>query len=217
MSSRKIFLFVLSALFLTTTALPQKKDKINGPAKELIGRWSTVAPKGVRSKTMITFHSSGTLEYDIAAVIQGNYSLYKNILITYFNDPRGNSTEVDTSIIKIERDTLYQTNLHRGKSILIKSVKLGKRTLGSGIFGKWLTQNFNGHKAIQEFGRNNLVTVDLIARSINGTYTISGNSLTLNLERSFPIKCTFNIKEDELTIIQPGKKGKKKLIRVDNN
>ncbi|MGA8264199.1 MAG: hypothetical protein WB779_07155 [Ignavibacteriaceae bacterium] len=215
MTLRRIFSIVLSVLLLTTFASPQKKTKKS--VKELIGKWSTIVPKGERSKTMITFHANGTLEYDIGAIIRGTFFLHKNYLITYFNDPKKSATEVDTSIIKIEGDTLYQTNMHRGKNILIKSVKLGKRTLGSGIFGKWLSQNFNGYKAIQEFSSDNQVLVDLIVRSINGTYTISGNSLTLNLERSPTIKFTFSIKKNVMTILQPGKNKEKKLIKIDNN
>ena len=214
---KKVISPLLIVLLLTTLIYSQNKNKIDNAGKKLVGQWETVPPKGERSKTIIMFNADGTLEYNIAAAIGGTYILNRNLLITYFRDQKSNTTEVDSSIVKIEGDTLYQTNLHRGEKILIKSVKLGKNTLGGGIIGKWLTQNFNGHKAIQEFSNDNLVSVDLIVRSITGTYTVSGYNLTLNLQGAFPIKCTFSLKKDTMTIIQPGKNGEKELVRVGNN
>ena len=138
-------------------------------------------------------------------------------MITYFNDPKSTSTEVDTSIIKIVGDTLYQNNLHQGENILIKSVKLGKKTVGGGLIGRWLTQSFNGHKAIQQFTADNLIHVDLIVRSISGVYLVSGNTLTLELQLSPIIKSKFSIKNNKMIIEQSGKRGSSELIKIDKN
>lgn len=215
MLTKKIVLLITSVFLLASFSFPQKKaNKIN---KQLVGQWATVVPKGERSQTIITFHSDGKVEYDIAAIIEGTYFSHKNLLITYFKDPKSNSTEVDTSIIKIVGDTLYQNNLHRGKSTLIKSVKLGKKTVGGGLIGRWLTQSFNGHKAIQQFTADNLIHVDLIVRSINGVYSVSSNTLTLQLQFSPIIKSKFSIKNNKMTIEQSGKKGNAELIKIDEN
>jgi hypothetical protein len=213
MLTKKIALLIFTIFLLASSSLPQRK--IKRPNKQLEGQWATVTPKGERSQTIITFHSDGTVDYDIAAIIEGTYYLHKNLLITYFNDPKSHSTEEDTSIIKIVDDTLYQNNLHRGESILIKSVKLGKRIIGGGLIGRWLTQSFNGHKAIQEFTADNLIHVDLIVRSINGVYSVSGNTLTLKLQFSPIIKSKFSIKNNKMTIEQSDKKGSSELIRID--
>lgn len=217
MSLKKIALPGFFFLLLTTMCLPQMKEKIKESSKHLIGQWATVVPKGERSQTMITFHSNGTVEYDIAAIIEGTYYLHKDLLITFFNNPKSNSTEVDSSIIKIVGDTLYQNNLHRGQSILIKSIKLGKKTLGTGIIGRWISDSFNDHKAVQQFTADNLIHVDLIVRSIKGTYSVSGSNLTLNLEFSPIIRSKFSIKNDKMTIEQSGKKEKSELIKIDVN
>jgi hypothetical protein len=210
---KRIVLLVLSFSIFASFSFPQRKAKESN--KQLVGQWATVGAKGERSQTIITFHADGKVEYDIAAIIEGTYYLRKNLLITYFKDPKGNSTEIDTSIIKIVDDTLLQNNLHRGKSIVIKSVKLGKKTLGGGLIGRWLTQSFNGRKAIQEFSTDNLIHVDLIVRSINGTYSVSGNTLTLKLELSPVIKSKFSIRNNKMTIEQSGKKGMSELIKIN--
>ena len=215
MLTKTIVLLILSIFLLASFSFPQKKVKESN--KQLVGKWATVVPKGERSQTIITFHSDGKVEYDIAAIIEGTYFLHKNILITYFNDPKSTSTEVDTSIIKIVGDTLYQNNLHQGENILIKSVKLGKKTVGGGLIGRWLTQSFNGHKAIQQFTADNLIHVDLIVRSINGVYSVSGNTLTLQLQFSPIIKSRFSIKNNKMTIEQSGKRGNAELIKIDEN
>jgi hypothetical protein len=215
MLTKTIVLLILSIFLLASFSFPQKKVKESN--KQLVGQWATVVPKGERSQTIITFHSDGKVEYDIAAIIEGTYFLHKNILITYFNDPKSTSTEVDTSIIKIVGDTLYQNNLHQGENILIKSVKLGKKTVGGGLIGRWLTQSFNGHKAIQQFTADNLIHVDLIVRSISGVYLVSGNTLTLELQLSPIIKSKFSIKNNKMTIEQSGKRGSSELIKIDKN
>jgi hypothetical protein len=213
MLTKKITLLILSILLLASFSFSQKKIKESN--KQLIGQWATVSQKGEKSQTIITFHPDGKVEYNIAAIIEGTYFLRKNLLITYFNDPKSNSTEVDTSIIKIVEDTLYQNNLHRGGNVLIKSIKLGRKTVGGGIIGRWLTESFNGHKAIQQFRPDNLVHVDLIVRSINGSYTVSGNTLTLNLMFTPVIKSKFEIKNNKMTIEQIGKTEKSELIKID--
>ena len=215
MLTKTIVLLILSIFLLASFSFPQKKVKESN--KQLVGQWATVVPKGERSQTIITFHSDGKVEYDIAAIIEGTYFLHKNILITYFNDPKSTSTEVDTSIIKIVGDTLYQNNLHQGENILIKSVKLGKKTVGGGLIGRWLTQSFNGHKAIQQFTADNLIHVDLIVRSISGVYLVSGNTLTLELQLSPIIKSKFSIKNNKMIIEQSGKRGSSELIKIDKN
>ena len=215
MLTKTIVLLILSIFLLASFSFPQKKVKESN--KQLVGQWATVVPKGERSQTIITFHSDGKVEYDIAAIIEGTYFLHKNLLITYFNDPKSTSTEVDTSIIKIVGDTLYQNNLHQGENILIKSVKLGKKTVGGGLIGRWFTQSFNGHKAIQQFTADNLIHVDLIVRSINGVYSVSGNTLTLQLQFSPIIKSRFSIKNNKMTIEQSGKRGNAELIKIDEN
>jgi hypothetical protein len=206
-----IIIFLLASIIF-----PQKKTNIQGSAKKLIGKWSTVIQNGERSKTMINFKSDGTVEYDIAAVIQGTYILSRNVLITYFKDPNKSTTEVDTSIVKIEGDTLYQTNIHKGEKILIKSARLDKKSIGSGLIGSWLSENYNGRKTIQEYRKNQELVVDIIVRTIIGTYSVSGNTLTLNLELTPVIKSTFSIKNNEMTIEQIGTKEKKILIKDSN-
>jgi len=215
MLTKKIVLVILSIFLLASFSFSQKKIKKSN--NHLVGQWATVVPKGERSQTIITFHADGKVEYDIAAIIEGTYLLHKNLLITYFNDPKSNSTEVDTSIIKIIGDTLYQNNLHRGESILIKSIKLGKKTLGGGLIGRWLTQSYSGHKAIQQFTTDNLIQVDLIVRSINGVYSVSGNTLTLNLQFTPIIKSRFSVKNNKMTIEQSGKKEISELIKINEN
>jgi hypothetical protein len=212
---KKIALLILSVFLLASFSFSQKRVKESN--KQLVGQWATVVPKGERAQTIISFHSDGKVEYDIAAIIEGTYYLHKNLLITYFKDPKGNSTEIDTSIIKIVGDTLLQNNLHRGESILIKSVKLGKKILGGGLIGRWLTQSFNGHKAIQQFTADNLIHVDLIVRSISGVYSVSGNTFTLELQFSPIIKSKFSIKNNKMTIEQSDKKGRSELIKIDEN
>jgi hypothetical protein len=213
MLTKKITLLILSILLLASFSFSQRKVKESN--NHLVGQWATVVPKGERSQTLITFHADGKVEYDIAAIIEGTYLLHKNLLITYFNDPKSNSTEVDTSIIKIVGDSLYQNNLHRGGNVLIKSIKLGSKTIGGGIIGRWLTESFNGHKAIQQFTADNLIHVDLIVRSINGIYSVSGNTLTLNLQFSPVIKSKFSIKNNKMKIEQSSKKGSSELIKID--
>lgn len=211
-----ISFFIVFILVPAAFIIPQKKNNIKEPVNHLIGKWSTVVKKGERAKTIITFNSNGHVEYEIAAVIEGTYVLNRSVLITYFNNPKENATEVDTSFLKIKGDTLFQTNIHRNKKILIKSVKLDKKNKGGGIIGKWLSESFNGHKAIQEFGNDRSVLVDLIVRTIKGTYSVSGDNLTLDLELTPVIKSKFTIRKNEMTIEQIGKKEKTKLTRIDD-
>ena len=116
---KKFSLLVVFALLPATTIFPQMKNNTKKPTNHLIGKWSTVTKKGERSKTIITFNPNGHVEYEIAAVIEGTYALNRNVLITYFNDPKENATEVDTSIVKISGDTLFQTNIHRKQGTLV--------------------------------------------------------------------------------------------------
>ena len=83
MLTKTIVLLILSIFLLASFSFPQKKVKESN--KQLVGKWATVVPKGERSQTIITFHSDGKVEYDIAAIIEGTYFLHKDILITQQN------------------------------------------------------------------------------------------------------------------------------------
>ncbi len=202
-----IFLFLVNIF-------PQQKSNNKNQKNPLLGKWATVIGPGDKSRTILNFKSGGKVEYSITVPFSGSYVSFGNKVITYFKDPQKAATEVDTSIIKISGDTLYQISKQNGNETVIKSTRFNKGKKGSGLTGRWISENFNGHKAIQEFTKQNSVNVDLIVRSITGTYTVSGNTFTLNLELTPPLKTTFSIKNNIMTIERYDKKGTTELVKL---
>lgn len=212
---KKSGLLIFFIFLFTLIIFPQKKNNPKGHSNPLIGKWATVIGTGEKSRTILDFKPDGKVEYDITVPFSGSYFAVGNTVITYFKDPQKNATEVDTSTIKIAGDTLYQTSKHNGKETIIKSIRLYKRKKETGLTGKWISENFNGHKAIQEFTKQNSINVDLIVRSVYGTYIVSGNTFTLNLQLMSPLKTTYSIKNNIMTIERYDKKGTTELIRID--
>lgn len=212
---KKSGLLIFYVFLFTLSISPQKKNNSKEHNNPLIGKWATVMGPGEKSRTILDFKPDGKVEYDITVPFSGSYFSVGNTVITYFKDPQKAATEVDTSTIKIIGDTLYQVSKHNGNEIIIKSLRLHKEKKETGLTGKWISENFNGHKAIQEFTKQNSINVDLIVRSVYGTYIVSGNTFTLNLQLMSPLKTTYKIKNNVMTIERYDKKGTTELIKVD--
>lgn len=199
-----VFLFCL----LAAGIFPQNKDN------PLVGHWITNVLKQQKTKITMTFNAKGNVEYEVAVPLRGHYLTKGTTLITMFENPKTGSAEIDTSRIEIKGNTLYQINYVGVRKNVIKSTRVKK---GTGLTGTWLSKNYNGYHARQQFTQYNSLFVDLIVKSINGKYTVSGNEFTIESKDNpdITISYTINQANGHLVISRPGLDEKIDLVKVN--
>lgn len=209
----RIFYFTVLICLLSGSVFPQGKNLVQKKSNPLIGNWTTNVLKEHKTKVTMSFDKNGNVEYNVAVPLKGTYLSRGDKLITMFNNPRSGLTEIDTSVVKIKGDTLYQINRSGMRETAIKSVRIKS---GVGIIGTWISENYNGYHARQEFTPYNSIFVDLIVKSIKGSYSINGDNFTITSKDNPPMRIQFSIndKKDVLTISRPAFKEQLELIRV---
>lgn len=206
MKFRSIFTVFLICL-LTGVVLPQKKYN------PLVGHWITNVLKQQKTKITMTFDAKGNVQYEVAVPLRGHYLTKGTTLITMFDNPKTGSAEIDTSRIEIKGDTLYQINYAGIRKNVIKSTRVKK---GIGLTGTWLSKNYNGYHARQQFTQYNSLFVDLIVKSISGKYTVNGNEFTITSKNNPDITINYTIDRasGHLLISRPGLDEKVDLVKV---
>lgn len=196
MKKSNIYIWVLSfiVLFQLLNIQPVKAQ-----TKNLVGKWKSIKIDQKDVEINIDFSLDGSVHYEISTILKGIYLLKGNKLISYFTKFGTNNTVVDTSIIEISGNTLIQKSLVGGTTI--KMTRMDKVNDNSKLLvGKWKSENYNGYQAITEYNSYFRVIVQLIVKSIKGTYTVNKNMITVSSKDTPSMRMNFKITGDTMTL-----------------
>lgn len=196
MKKKNLFIFFICFVFVAPFSFTQTN---NFYQKQLIGKWKSIRNKEKGVEINIRFNSDGTVKYNVSVKLKGNYILKGNKLISFFNDLKTNKVEVDTSIIEFKGNTLVLKSTVNGTKIKMK--RLGKQNkAGKTIFGKWKSENYNGYKAITEYNPYYGINVQLLVKSIEGSFTVDKNLLTIFSPTTYRMRMNFKITKNIMTL-----------------
>lgn len=212
MSSR----FSASLLFLIfivySVSYPQKKMESPG-SKSLLGKWETVDQA---SGTTITYQyePGSQFRYFLTSALYGKYKLIGNRLISFYKIPSLKRDQMDTSIVFVRLDTLYQVTTSGNKEIVNKLVRLnGKGHLGAGIIGEWIT-TAGIRKNIFIFKPNGSLELRNIMRDMSGKYSVNGDNVSLISRGTTVMKYRFAFDKGMLLLYVDNVSAPIKLKRV---
>ena len=193
---KKILLFIICIFIVTPSSYSQST---NSHIKQLLGKWKSIRidQKGVEIN--IQFHNDGSVKYDVSMNLKGNYLLKGNKLISYFNKLGTNNTVVDTSIIEFKGNTLIQKSLVGGNTI--KMTRLNNEKNNSKLLlGKWTSENYNGYRAITDFNAYYGVHVQLLVKSIEGSFVVEKNMITIFSPTTYRMRMNYKITKNIMTL-----------------
>ena len=83
----------------------------------------------------------------------------------------------------------------------IKMTRVDKENNNSNfILGKWKSENYNGYQAITEFNAYFKVIVQLLVKSIEGSYTVNKNLISIISPNSNSMRMNYKITKDTMTL-----------------
>jgi len=195
---KKFYLTILIFSLLLQSQLIFAQQK-NIQDNLLVGKWKSIKIDQKNVEINIQFNIDGTVKYDVSTILNGFYILKNNKLISYFKKFGTDKTIVDTSMIEIKGNTLTQKSLVGGTTI--KMTRIDKENDNSNfILGKWKSENYNGYQAITEFNAYFKVNVQLLVKSIEGSYTVDKNLITISSSNSSNMRMNYKITKDTMTL-----------------
>ena len=196
MNKNKLLLFLICFII----AAPQSyTQSTNSQIKQLVGKWKSIHNKEKGVEINIKFNADGSVKYSVSVNLKGDYLLKGNKLISYLKNLGTNDTVVDTSIIKFIGNTLIQRSLVSGNTI--KLTRLDKAKNNSNvIIGKWESENYNGYRTITEYNAYYGINVQLLVKSIEGSFVVEKNMVTIFSPKTYRMRLNYKITKNIMTL-----------------
>lgn len=173
----KLYIFFLIALFIQSALLAQ--EKLPG----IKGSWDSDVRSHTGVGTIWVFGEDGGFRVTSAAMIDYLYVIYHDTLVTVHIDKQTAKALPDTSIIKIDGDTLTQTYIsgnNKSKRVLKRVGKMpDKKNAERGI---WEGKNSAGQEMTYKFTNDHQLIFRVPFKTATGTYELKGNDLTIKLK-----------------------------------
>jgi hypothetical protein len=179
----------------------------------LVGKWLSVARAKNGTATMTEFRSNGTFTSAFEATLECSYRLDGGLMILSVSNPQTGRTSEDTAQVRIDGDTLYlKSPLHGGEEPM---QRLGPPEPGAPpILGRWGSGVNGPHPVFAEFTRDGKMKFMQTLRSASGTYSVSGNTLTLNFEDAPRQTGKFRFESGTL-VLTPEKGEEQRLAKME--
>jgi hypothetical protein len=179
MKSHLFIILNLSFLLISNISLAQNSSK------DLLGSWQSVDVKD-QVGYQIEFRSNHEFIYKKVLIADYKYKIKGNMLITSLQkDNPAKKIIIDTSYLIFKKDTVLRAYNRLGwkdTSVMIrdKSYRVKKTSKSNSIIGRWISYYPTGDTAISIFNDNNVWHFTVPQESINGKYSIKGDSLIVS-------------------------------------
>lgn len=172
----KLYFLLLVALLIQPVLLAQ--NKLPG----IKGSWDS----DIRSHTGVgsvwVFKEDGKFQITSAAMMDYLYVVYNDTLVTVYIDKQTAKAIPDTSIIKINGDTLTQTYISGKKRDQRTFKRVGKLTDGKNVErGSWEGKNSAGQEMTYKFTKDHQLIFRVPFKTVTGTYELKGTDLKTKL------------------------------------
>jgi len=204
----------LLLLSLLTLSLPvglsscgAKVGKAGGANKGLVGRWESVdRSQGAIGNTM-EMTADNKVYYTVGAMVDGKYTVAGDQLTVALGDSAANKEQSRVTGFRVQGDTL--TIIPTGEGRQQALVRSGKRARGTPVAGTWTYHHPAGAAAYEAYAPSGAFHFRLPMQTIEGTYTVTADSVELRLAEAPARKAAFRIENGILTLTDSeGRAGK---------
>jgi len=162
-------------LFTLFTANIYSQEKIQG----IVGSWDSVARSKYGIGAIWQFYNDGKLDVINAAMIDYLYILENDTLITVQFDHQTGESKADTSVLKINNNTLTQTQFANGETYVKKLERVGKIVnKNKQELGLWKGKNSAGQEMTFRFTKDHQFLFRVQFEKKSGKYNLLGIVLT---------------------------------------
>jgi len=195
----------LLLLSLLTLSLPvglsscgAKVGKAGGANKGLVGRWESVdRSQGAIGNTM-EMTADNKVYYTVGAMVDGKYTVAGDQLTVALGDSAANKEQSRVTGFRVQGDTL--TIIPTGEGRQQALVRSGKRAKGTPVAGTWTYRHPAGASAYEAYAPAGGFHFRLPMQTIEGTYTVTADSVELRLAEAPARKAAFRIENGILTL-----------------
>jgi hypothetical protein len=171
-----------------------------------VGKWTSVNRGQENLATAVEFHPNGTLTSSFETVIESKYAVSDGKIKLSGSDPRTGEKVEDSLDYHIDGDKLVlKVPWDSGDYELNRDTQSPPGA--SAVTGKWISGKQGTHPVTMQFGPDGTMVFIQPLKTANGTYQVSGDTLSINLEGAAPQTGTFELQGDTLTLT-PQKGGK---------
>lgn len=191
-------LLLLSLLTLSlAVGLSSCGNKAGGKGNGLVGRWESVdRSQGAIGNTM-EMTADNKLFYTVGAMVDGKYTVAGDQLTVALGDSAGQSRVTG---FRVQGDTLTIIQSGQGQGQRQALVRCGKRAKGAPVAGTWTYNHPAGAAAYEVYTPAGAFMFRLPMQTIEGTYTVTADSVELRLAQAPPRKASFRIENGILTL-----------------
>jgi hypothetical protein len=178
----------------------------------LVGKWISVARAKDGTATLTEFRPNGTFTSAFEVTLHSSYRLNGNLMILSVKDAKTGRTSEDSAQVRIEGDTLYLKSPLGGNEQPMQ--RLSSRDVDSPIVGKWGSGMDGPRPVFAEFTKDGRMSFQETLRKVQGTYSVSGATLTLSFEGGRRETGKFRF-ENGVLVLTPEKGPEQRLTRTD--
>ncbi len=172
-----------------------KGGKAGGANKGLVGRWESVErSQGAIGNTM-EMTADNKVYYTVGAMVDGKYTVAGDQLTVAVGDSAGQSRVTG---FRVQGDTLTIIPTVEGRQQVL--VRSGRQVKGTLVSGTWTYRHPAGASAYEAYAPGGAFYFRLPMQTIEGTYTVTADSVELRLAEAPARKASFRIENGILTL-----------------
>lgn len=190
-------LFLVSICLLASPGFDA--SSLRAQEVNILGKWESVARSSGGIGNTLEFHSDTTVSLTPGAMVDFTYHLDGTRLVMSLTDPGTGQVSDNTVDVYFGSDSMIQRDPISGQEtrfVQLKAVKAD--TLP--IVGTWSFKHHTGATAFQIFTADGDMHLRVQFRTDDGTYVLSGDSLTINIKGQDPWQVGYALGENMLTL-----------------
>lgn len=166
----------------------------------LLGRWESVVRSAGGVGRVFEFRPDGSMTTWVVVMVELTYEVKGRLLLTSYRHPNSGSTETQVASFRLEGDTLIQKDPQYGGE-----TKLTRKRAGgpqdAPIVGVWTTLHESGQTAFIKYAADGRMVYRLPLRADGGSWSVSGDELTLGLSPASRTTARYSAQGDRLVLI----------------
>lgn len=195
-----LFLFLVSICLIASPWF--HTSSLSAQEVSIVGKWESVARSSGGIGNTLEFHSDTTVSLTPGAMVDFTYHLDGTRLVMSLTDPGTGQVSDNTVEVRITSDSMIQRDPKSGQEIRFVPLKTAEADTLS-IVGTWSFKHYTGVTAFQVFTADGDMHLRVPFRTDDGTYVLSGDSLTINIKGQDSWHVRYVIGENMLTLSSP--------------
>jgi len=178
------------------------------PSSPILGQWESLERSAGGVGEVVEFRPDGSFLQMVAAMGDATYEVRGDGLLTFWKDKATGNTSIMANRIDFEGDVLLQKDDQGNILDSLERIERSRRS-DPPLAGRWCSEGLPGIATLREFTRDGKMFIRLLIATARGRYTISGDTLTTDSDRSPQKTFQFRIENDLLTVTLKGSPDKK--------